>query len=515
MRDFAGTDVFRVSGIAMPRRRMSTALLAATAAVALLALAPSAGAKKPVLVKRPSDPIVLTGNQVPRLLGMAPGDLVAYRYQHGKKCKASGCGLGKLVRVPVQVDERAQVDFGSQPPSNSTPPSGATVYGTAPIGVTALQYTDPKTFVGPDPNPTIDGDDEIALMAFDADERAPKRVGRPKQALGGRATTVAVSDPLTHARSFIYLFKKVPNLKPLGTDYVDYSFKLNSGDYKATYRRATGPNPESSTVTTADYRASYSDRWFLDGLAIDAGNAGGQEILDGYKTGFAPGSCGRSEATYNAAEGAFVANIDGPVRAIRSYVGANSGPLTERTDVFYRSRQEVRIDLRVHPVPSILAMIDLNAAAFGMTYRNSANPGGVTVDGAPDPISSAQAAWHLWSGSQGSLFSTTNLAVSFPAQVAAGSVSSLYGDQLNTPTMQCWGDDDLIGMAGTYLIPSGGIPNTDPRSAPAATLHADSVQLLGAPGQTAADAGTNFGRVGHPLAATAGKFKSKRPRKKR
>ena len=74
----------------------------------------------------------------------------------------------------------------------------------------------------------------------------------------------------------------------MGKDYVDYGFRLTSGEYKPTYRRADGPNPETSTVTTGAYEIGFSDRWFFDALAITAGGASGAEILDGFKFGFAP-----------------------------------------------------------------------------------------------------------------------------------------------------------------------------------------------------------------------------------
>ena len=59
----------------------------------------------------------------------------------------------------------------------------------------------------------------------------------------------------------------------------------------------------------------------------------------------------RSEDTFNDAEGAFIANKSGPVRAIRSYIGANSGPLTVRQHVFYERREDITTYLRVHAIP--------------------------------------------------------------------------------------------------------------------------------------------------------------------
>lgn len=478
---------------------------------AALALAAPAGAKQTGF-DRAADPVVLTGSQLPRLLGSSPDRIAAFRFKPRKgKCRSKRCSPGKWVRVPVQVDERARVDFGDAPGGNMTPPSGdATVYGGSPIGVTELQYTDPGTFVGPDPDPALDGDDELALMASDLGPRAPKRMRAPRNVKRGGASALTVSDPLSAARERVYLFRATAKLKPAKADYVHYAFKLASGEYKATYKRGDGPNPESSTVSTPSYRAGYSDRWFLDTLAIDAGAADGRDILDGFKTGFAPGDCTRSEATFNDAEGAFVANLDGPVRAIRSFVGANSGPLTERTDVFYRDRQETRIDLRVHAISALLPYTDLSTAAAGMTYRSSVSPGGVAVDGVPDSVSGTPAAWHLWSGPQGSLFASTAIRSGFDAQIAAGINTGFYQDRLNTPLTQCWGDAHLVGAAGTHMNPAGGLPNTDPRSSPFSFMSAVQTRYLTAPGAGAADAAGWLGRTDAPLTASASSYAPKR-----
>ena len=43
-----------------------------------------------------------------------------------------------------------------------------------------------------------------------------------------------------------------------GKDYVDYDFTLTSGDYKTTYKRADGPNPETSRVVTDAYEIDYT-----------------------------------------------------------------------------------------------------------------------------------------------------------------------------------------------------------------------------------------------------------------
>ena len=90
-----------------------------------------------------------------------------------------------------------------------------------------------------------------------------------------------------------------------------------------------------------------------------------------------PATAGARENTFNDAEGAFIANKSGPVRAIRSYIGANSGPLTQREHIFYERRQDIRTFLRVHAIPGIMDYFDYAPAASGMTYKNNANTGGV------------------------------------------------------------------------------------------------------------------------------------------
>jgi hypothetical protein len=81
---------------------------------------------------------------------------------------------------------------------------------------------------------------------------------------------------------------------------------------------------------------------------VRSGGATGADILDRHKNLFAPGNCVRSEDTFSAAEGAFIVNKSGPVRALRAYIGANSGPYTGRLHVFYARRELITTYLRVH-----------------------------------------------------------------------------------------------------------------------------------------------------------------------
>jgi hypothetical protein len=453
------------------------------------------------------EPVVLEGGRLAALTGIAPERLVAFRYTRTRNHRHE-----RWTQIPVQVDERKFADFGSVPPTNTTPGSEGTVYGGNPIGHGALQYADPDTWVGPDSDSTLDADDEVALMSGDGGDRARKKGQKPKPkgVRGKRSTRIDVIDPLGGPARFVYLYESKGELAgDAGTDYVSYDFNLTSGDYRSTYKRRTGPNPEASRISTAAYQAGFSDRWFFDHLAIEAGGASGVEISDGFKFSFGPMSCGRSEASFNGAEdnygtqeageGAFVANVDGPVRAIRAYVGANSGPLTERTHVFYRDRYEIITDLRVHAVPGPLIYHDLGVEGLGMTYFNSANQGGVQVDGVPETIDPAVADWHLWSGSQGSLFSADRLRSSFEDELMAQASTWYLDDSTPAPNLQCWGDDQALGQAG--MRSTAGMPNTDPSIGGTETLRTTTTDVVGSPGIDPSFAALASERLDAPLGA--------------
>ena len=300
--------------------------------------------------QRPEDPGVVTGADLPRLAGAPPGKVLAYHYLNQT-----------WTQVPVQVDERALVDLGS-------------VYNQAPDGIRVLTYTDPATFAGPDPDPTVDSNDEVAFMGGPAGVRAPAATN-PPNVVAGSGEELRLHDPVGDPTdAYLYLYRQTGNLDPgAGRRYVTYNFKLLSGDYKSTYKLNAGPNPEDSTVTTASYTQHFSDRWADDALKMTGQGASGVDILDRHKDLFAPGNCGRSEDTFDAGEGAFIANKSGPVRAIRSYVGANSGPLTERQHIFYARREDITTFLRVHAIPGVLDFFDYSPAASGMTYKSSAD----------------------------------------------------------------------------------------------------------------------------------------------
>src|SRR5205823_5847017 len=122
-----------------------------------------------VPLNRPADPVVLTGADVPSLAGIPPNALIAFRYAGGWQ------------QIPVQVDERAVLDYGL-------------VYHNGASGITALNYTDPNTWAGPDLDPTLDANDEIAFMANDAGGLAPG-AAEPPGVVSGSGVELTISDP--------------------------------------------------------------------------------------------------------------------------------------------------------------------------------------------------------------------------------------------------------------------------------------------------------------------------------
>ena len=435
---------------------------------------------------RGSDPIVVEGADVARLIGAAPGDVVAFRFDRGWR------------QVPVQVDERAIVDYEAVRQDGQGSP------------FSHLAYTDPDTFAGPDPDPAVDADDEIAAMAMDAGGRRPVDAADPKSVQDRTRVELVITDPLgTGEPRYLYLFRSGGSLDPAaGRDYVDYDFRLLSGDYRSTFdfdgvgdNQGPPANPEDSLVSTEDYTQHLYSRWIGDGLGVRAGGASGVDILDGDKAQVSYG-CGRAEVTFARGGGGYIANIDGPVRAIRSYIGANSGTYTQRDHVYYRSSEVTTTYLRVHPgISTITQFLDYSAAADGMTYRNSAQPLGVTIDGVPDPSLETgnsmgpQLTWEQVSGGQGTVTVINRALTNMPGVT----IGSYYQDNLTPSTQQCTGyaDAEAHGASGATVTNAG--QNTDPTLGAAFDFTGTRTNYFSAPGGDAALAERRSAQVDAPL----------------
>jgi hypothetical protein len=440
---------------------------------------------------RDADPVVLKGSSLPGLTGVAPAAVVAFRW--------TGSAWDQ---IPVQVDERAAVAF-NRIYDFRTCSFACDFAGTSDV------YTDPDTWTGADPNPTLDAGDEVALMAKDSGAEAPADEPDPAGVEAGTRTRLELADPISATDGyFVYLFESDGALDPsAGDSYVDYDFNLTSGAYKQTYLIPDGPNPETSSVETDYYRHDgLTDRWFDSSLEILGRGSTEVDILDGDKAQFHPSTCGRSETTFagyasDQAEGAFVVNTSGPVRAIRSYLGANSGPLTQKTRVFYEQRQDVLTNLRVHAIPlGIMSFLDYSPEAIGMTYRNPQNAAGLTIDGVPETAAASPGGplWEQVTGPQGTL----DIVNRFVTDISPITVTNYWYDDSNPDSdhQQCSGDDDALGSSGTWV--TSALPNTDPKAAGYKSLSAVRHMFYDAPNLPASEAILRNEQIDEPLTVT-------------
>lgn len=426
---------------------------------------------------REGDPVVVAGAGIAPMLGKNPAQIVAFRYNAG------------WTQIPVQIDERMVIDFGK-------------VYHQSNTGLTFLGYADGGTWTGIDPDATFDSDDELVFMAKDVGSRVPAVVSLPAGAQADPVVEVAVNDPLSGPLGYVYLFLTDGSLTPgAGQNYVTYAFNLLSGSYFSTYKISAGPNPENTSVTTSAYREHFGDRWVRDETNVYAGGASGVDILDRHKNLFGPGSCSRSEDSFSSGEGCFVCNIDGPVRAIRSYLGANSGPFTQRTNIFYEARQDIATNLRVHVISGIMDLYDYSPAASGMTYYNSLLPGGVLVDGNPDSVPTGAITWEMVTGAQGSLA----LFVKLVTDISGLTYTSYYSDDSTPSVTQCTGDAFEYGESGVWINQT--IPNTDPTFGTAKILTALRTQYYLPPNQPTSAATERLSLVQNPLTASAARLR--------
>lgn len=445
----------------------------------MLLLFLSAGAPRAIAqlssLARDHDPVVISGSQVQALLHLPPDEIVAFRYDEGWQ------------QIPVQLDERKYVEY-------------RTVYNTdlIPAGLGTVAFADPTTYTGPDGDPAFDEDDELVFMSRDAGDRAPAAVDLPAGVQPGSGVEVIVTDALDGGMASVYLFRTDGMLSSdAGADYVTYTFHLLAGSYIPDYNMETGPNPEDSEASSPYYRTHFSDRWIRDELNVLTGESSGVDILDRHKNMFAPGICARTENTFSAGEGAFFTNKDGPVRAIRSYMGANSGPLTQREHLFYEHRQDITTFLRVHAISGIMDMYDYSPNAAGMSYFNNLNTVGVIVDGVPDVVGNGPIVWEVVSGPQGSLVITHLI----QTNIAPFTHASYYLDDASPSVTQCTGDAFAFATSGIWI--NQAIPNTDPQSQPHYQLSARRVVYYENPGQTVAMAELRSAQSQSPLTFSA------------
>ena len=469
---------------------------------------------------RAGDPVTLKGDKA-GMIGTEPGRIVGFKWDGG------------WVQVPVQVDERHTITLRQlYPDDRGSNPYVDMLGNDADFSVEV--YADPKTRSGADADTKFDADDELTFMAGDTGAAAPGDTdfNAPEGTDGTVGTRVDVTDPVGGGdKGVLYLYRSDSLDPAAGKDYVDYDFKLTGLGAGETlldnYGYIHSKNPEDSTVKTDNYELHSFDRWQEDELKVKAGNATDTDILDREVAQATKTGCGRSEYTFSGRwtedsaggndgdtddEGTYVTVIDGPVRAIRTYMGANSGPYVQREHIYYADHEANTIYLRVHTMPDLYAWTDYSPAAIGMTYRDLNNKGGVPVDGVPDnitPTTTADVAngaygWQQLSGPQGSV----STVVGSDTDIPDPNFGNYYLDD-STPEgsneVQCGGDGKSIGSSGFGIL--GVTPNTDPRLETLLgglnKLTVKRTRYFGPPSDGATQAENYRDRVEKPLTAVA------------
>ncbi len=394
---------------------------------------------------REANPVILKGSELSALQGLSIDDIVGFNY-----------GSGDWTQIAIQIDERDIVNgtdiYFESGICNLVPQK------CSRINIDLEVYTDANTFTGPDSDPNFDADDELVFMADKAGGQAPPGSYPATVDAGAARVEVELTDPINSAVSYVYLFENTDDLDPsAGVNDVTYNFVLLAGSY-SNYRTGFGTNPENSVVTTPSYRQHFADRWIKDEINVFLGS--GVDILDRHKTLFPTFACSHTDEGYSYGEGAFIANIDGPIRAIRSYLGSLSGPLTQRDHIFYSDNEEIVTYLRVHAIQGNMDIYDYSPNASGMTYYNNLNQAGVTIDGVDDAVVTGILDWEMVSGEQGTMFMTHQL----ETNIDLGQITSRYVDNVNNVGADaCTGDDHAYGFSGPELL---SIPDTDPATSP-------------------------------------------------
>ena len=359
----------------------------------------------------------------------------------------------------------------------------------APAGsLDALGYTGAMA----DPVPTLDDDDEIALMARDAGPVAPDNAPLPVGATAGQV--VRVTDPVGGLTGYVYLFLRAggSSFTAATSPYVTMTRDADADEWVDRYTYAPddpekigssntgyGPNlpgtvcrtspandggittPDGTSrassdrvprdgmvVTTPTYELTASGRWMVRNLSVvdPATSTYGPDLISRWKgRAFqqSPDSSisvvGFEDEQVNwEANSALLGWRTGPVRAIREVWGADSGTNVTKTEVYYRDADVFGYHVRVHPIPpdGLYTSWAYNPGAVS-TYYDLLKPDGVAIDGVNDD--GAQVDEVPVSG-QPAFFDTCDptfdvcSAIEKPEEVAGPNGGLVYQFELTSPT---------------------------------------------------------------------------------
>jgi hypothetical protein len=293
---------------------------------------------------RTEDHILFTGADVPSLIGAEITDLHCYAF-----------GPSGFKAIPFQVDKRDS--------------EGRYVFPDEKIRDPLRDGTE------------LDENDELVFMIKDAGDRCRKKTWVEKAV---RGVEIEILDPLDGGRAWVYLFDRPGAEKPETGDYVSFQLKgdgyiISSDNFEAGMKL--------NKLGMHQLRLRRPDgTWGPDIL---------DRLEDGVKGRLLNGAIPVSVQA-NIMRNRILGVIDGPVRVIKnelSYVKA-IGELfsNEYFVVYYFNGQtnpvKISVPFTFHKLfleVSMFFAIDYNEEIMGSEVRNDANPGGIILDGKPDP----------------------------------------------------------------------------------------------------------------------------------
>ena len=430
----------------------------------------------------------------PRGAHRCPGDRPG---GHGARRRswrsATNTDAGAWDQVPVQVDQR-HVELLTKLRN-----------GTGTTGAKVLAYSDPAANAGADPVPTFDADDEVAFMVDDTGGRAaPEPATRrgSSRAAASRDGTRPAGRHLAEARQrrrLVYLFERSARRSfGAGADYVGYDFA------------PVDPMGHAEDSTVSDRPLHHPLRRPLDPRR-DHPRRRAPTSSTGTATSSRSGTAVAARTPSRPATVATRRNVDGPVRVIRSYLGANSGTYTQREHVFYRGRGASADVPPRAPDPGDHGLLRPQRGRRRHDATRARRRPGSPSTGRPTRSPSAAPTWEAVAGTQGTLVTVASLSTSIPGVTMQG----YYND-----------DSHAARRSSARATPSSTAPPVPPSPAPSRTptppsrsggvVHGDPVEHLRArrrvhsvpvqvdePGQPAHDDGGALPLSDQPSVPTA------------
>lgn len=404
----------------MPIRIRLLATAAVTTAALLLVLAlmtvfasaePSAVPLDPQnTLTRQRDPVTVRGSSLPAFNGAPLDELFAYAYDSGT-----------WQQIPFQFDE------------------------VEPIGNTYVVTEDGQ----------LDANDELAFIALDAGEQAPAgawifdnlSTGYPRYEL-------RVMDPLHPSEeAWVYLYRS-PTLTP---------------DFGPGYIGVT-----TDTVTTPFFSATanFSETLGLTNLTV---NGNPNDIVDrshlsvkGRVVIVPVQLCEEDIVSYITGTGTISNPIippqDKPVRYVTGEAGAAASdgaavyPASLRTTGGPFDLDALAASI---PIPGLtlqelrisLDLLNPSTSGYAPAHYINSNTAvaGVPIDGLPDTVSAALAAWSQYNGSLGSIVQLNSV------QTTGTSAFTYYLDNTSATAADCHGTDGAYGESGVRIAPFSGV----------------------------------------------------------